>query len=177
MPLFRSDNFNYLLKKAREHYSIDKLTPANFYCVDNAESANDALLKNIESFKQAVERNQLAWCGPENNKWLLQDDFLKMDVNTIFADLPGNIFIPINPPYGIRLGKSNDAVTLYKQIARQINALSGLTKKRNNQVAGFILCPSEESWSVFCKTLAGATIDTYHLTQGGLDIRVAQFYI
>lgn len=177
MPLFRSDNFNYLLKKAREHCLIGKLTPANYYCVDNAESANEALLKNIESFKLAVEKNQLDWNGTEESKWAHDDDFLKMDIAAALADLPGNIFMPINPPYGLRFGKSNDTVTLYKQIALQVNALAGLLKKRKNHVTGFVLCPSEESWSSFCKTLSGAAIDTYHLTQGGLDIRVAQFYI
>jgi 23S rRNA G2445 N2-methylase RlmL len=105
------------------------------------------------------------------------DDFVKMNVASVFASLPGNIFIPINPPYGLRLGKNNDTVALYKQIASQINALSGLVKKRKNHVLGFILCPSEETWSEFCKSLSGADIDTYHMTQGGLDIRVAQFYI
>ena len=113
----------------------------------------------------------------EASQCSIQGDFLKMDVATTFTDLPGNIFIPINPPYGIRLGNTSDTLMQYKQIARQVNTLSGLAKKRSNHVVGFILCPSEETWSGFCKTLTKATIDTYHLTQGGLDIRVAQFYI
>lgn len=174
MPLFREDNFNYLLKKAREFCVIEKLTPGNYYCLDNLESANEALLQNLDNFKQAVEKNQFAWSG-EGHEWSHLDDFMKMDVAAIMNDLPGNIFIPMNPPYGIRLGKSHDAVVLYKHIAQQINKLYTSAKKRKTRVTGFILCPSEESWSVFCKNLTGALIDTYHLTQGGLDIRVAQF--
>ena len=176
MPLYRSDHFNYLLKKARENCSIEQLTPANYYCVDSSTSANEALLSNIENFKQALEKNQFAWRGTEESKWLLHENFLKIDLAATFTDLSGNLFMPINPPYGIRFGKSKDTVMLYEHIANKINELSAILKKREKHVAGFILCPGEASWSVFCKTLTGANIDTYHLTQGGLDIRVAQFY-
>lgn len=175
MPLFRSDHFNYLLKKAREYCSIEKLAPNNFLCIDNAESANNALLNNIENFKLAVERNQFVWNGGDGSQWLLSDNFLRIDVATVVENLSGNIYMPINPPYGIRFGKSNDTVLLYKQIAQQINVFSDLIKKRKTQITGFILCPSEETWSSFSMALTGATIDTYHLTQGGLDVRVAQF--
>lgn len=177
MPLFRSDNFNYLLKKAHENCGIEKLSSNHFYCVDNAENANEALLKNIENFKLAVENNQFSWGGAAAGDKIILENFVKMDMVAVLADLPGNIFIPINPPYGLRLGKNNDTVALYKQIARQINALSVTLKKRKNHMLGFVLCPSEETWSEFCKSLTGADIDTYHMTQGGLDIRVAQFYI
>jgi hypothetical protein len=155
---------------------IEKLSPDNFCCIDNSESANNALLNNIANFKHAVEINQFTWNGGDGSQWLLSDNFLKIDVAAVVEKLQGNIFMPINPPYGIRLGKSNDTVLLYKQIAQQINVFFDLVKKRKTQIAGFILCPSEESWSAFCKALSGATIDTYHLTQGGLDVRVAQFY-
>jgi 23S rRNA G2445 N2-methylase RlmL len=177
MPIFKSENFKFLLKKARENCSIEKMLPANFYCIDNAEPANKALLKNIENFNKAVEFIQLEWTGSLHSNWCAKDDFLNMDVAALYPELTGNIFIPINPPYGIRLGKNEDTVKLYKQIAKQVNALSALTKKHGKQVAGFILCPGEDAWSAFCKTLSKAKIETYHITQGGLDIRVAQFCI
>jgi 23S rRNA G2445 N2-methylase RlmL len=177
MPLFNSENFNFLLKKARENCSVEKMQPGNFYCVDNVEAANKALLNNIENFNKAVELNQLKWNGAAHSNWCANDDFLKMDVVALYPELTGNIFIPINPPYGIRLGKNDDTVTLYKQIAKQVNALSVYAKKQGKQVAGFILCPGEGTWSGFCKTLSKAKIETYHITQGGLDIRVAQFCI
>ncbi len=176
MPLFRGDNFKFLFKQARENCSIAQLVPANFYCVDNAEAANIALSENIESFKRAVVAQELSCNGLGDSQIIHEENFLQADMEAVFANLPGNIFIPLNPPYGIRLGKTNDTEKLYKQIGAQIKVLMQLAKKRKTHVSGFILCPSEESWSEFCKTLTGATIDTYHLTQGGLDIRVAQFY-
>lgn len=176
MPLFRSDNFNYLIKKARENCLLEKLAPENIYCMDNAKSANDALLKNIENFKHAVEKNQSSWVESGTGGWVVLDDFLKMDIPASLAKLSGNIFIPINPPYGLRLGNSDNTVMLYKQIARQINKFIEQSKIRKTELLGFILCPSEESWSGFCKTLTNASVETYHITQGGLDIRVLQFY-
>tara|TARA_R110000868_G_scaffold248315_14_gene504852 strand:+ start:2585 stop:3898 length:1314 start_codon:yes stop_codon:yes gene_type:complete len=177
MPLFRSENFNFLLKKAREHCGITELIPANYVCIDNADDANTALLGNIENFNQAVLKNQLTWRGDEVAQCVKNNDFIKLTIDSSYEALAGNIFIPINPPYGIRFGKSKETGALYQSIAKQINALSALTKANKKHVLGFILCPSEESWSLFCKTLTNATIDTYHLTQGGLDIRVAQFYL
>jgi len=177
MPLFRSENFNYLFKKAREHCLIEKLKLNNFYCMDSSDEANDALLKNINNFRQAVESHQFSWNADDSPELFHQGDFLKMEMAVPLNELSGNIFMPINPPYGIRIGSSNDTVTLYKQIARQIKKLSEVIKKREGRILGFILCPSEESWSGFCKILSDAKLDTYHITQGGLDIRVAQFYL
>lgn len=177
MPLYRADNFNYLLKKSLEHCLIDSMNPESFYCIDNAESANKALLENVGSFKRAVEMSQLSWTGAEKTNWYLQENFLKMDLSRVIATMNGSLFVPINPPYGIRLADNQDTVTIYKKIAQQLNILSGLTKSRGDHLLGFILCPSEDAWSCFCKTLNGAAIDTYHINQGGLDIRVCQFYI
>lgn len=175
MPLFRADTFNYLHKKAREHCAIDKLSLEKYACIDNDKSANDSLLKNIDNFKCAVEKNQFNW--PDANVMVQDSDFLTIDAAAVMEKLTGNIFLPLNPPYGIRLEKSNDVVARYKKIAEQMNALAGLAKKRKTHLAGFVLCPSEEAWSSFCKTLKGAVMTTYHMTQGGLDIRVAQFYL
>lgn len=177
MPLFRSDNYNYLLKKARDNCLMSSFVPTNFYCIDNTQATHDALLKNMTNFKQAVVDNQFEWQDMENNNWLHDEDFLQMDIEKLFVDAPRNVFMPINPPYGIRLGKSSETVKLYQQTARQINALSHTLKASGKNVLGFILCPSEDAWSQFCKTLMKANVYTYHITQGGLDIRVAQFYI
>jgi 23S rRNA G2445 N2-methylase RlmL len=177
MPLFRSEHFKYLLKKAHEHCMIEQLKIADDYCMDTSEEANAALLKNIQNFKAVVEGHHLTWPCEDDATVIHQDDLLTMDITTAFKELSGNIFMPLNPPYGIRLGKKNDTVTFYKQIAHQIKKLAEKVKESDAHVSGFILCPDEDSWSAFCKTLNKVKLETYHMTQGGLDIRVTQFYI
>ena len=89
----------------------------------------------------------------------------------------GNLFIPLNPPYGIRIGSNSDSNSLYKNIACKLNELSKITNKENANILGFILCPNEETWSVFCRNLLYKESETFHFTQGGIDIRVCLFYI
>jgi 23S rRNA G2445 N2-methylase RlmL len=176
MPLFRQDHFHFLLKKAREYCSIEQLASSHFCCIDNAESANAALLKNIENVEQAIKKNLLPW-HLDANQCFIQDDFLKMKVEEIVEKVPGDVFIPLNPPYGIRFGNGSDTVQRYKRIAEKLNEIRSLKQKQHHNIFGFILCPTEAAWSIFCKTLASAKIETSHFTQGGLDIRVAVFYL
>ncbi len=175
MPFFREKNFNYLKKKAQEHCLLqDQKDEIQFYCIDNSSSARDALLNNIKFFEETVKKNgfQLP------NQLVINDDFFKLDVAKLFADQNsemGNLFMPLNPPYGIRLGKDADSVAFYANIAKKINAISLHTQNSGKSVAGFILCPNEETWSAFCKSITHAKLDTYHFTQGGIDVRVCQF--
>jgi hypothetical protein len=93
-------------------------------------------------------------------------------------ELSGNIFIPLNPPYGIRLNHGSHAtIAFYKKIAEKINTLSLTTQKNKHAILGFILCPTQETWSAFTRNLQSSKMETYHFTQGGLDIRVCQFFI
>jgi hypothetical protein len=77
----------------------------------------------------------------------------------------------------MRLGKNADSVVLYKNIAGKINEISKILKAERKSLLGFVLCPNEEVWSAFCRNLSHAEIETYHFTQGGLDIRVCQFFV
>jgi 23S rRNA G2445 N2-methylase RlmL len=175
MPLFRSENFNFLLKKARDQVAQyeQKKSHINIICIDHAEKANEAFLKNISIFNAVFKKN--GWL--ENHLLIMNDDFLKMSFEPIQNFLEKNIFMPLNPPYGIRMSKQNNIVQLYKNIAKKINELSLLTKKNNNNILGFILCPNEETWRVFLKNINNAKTDTYHFNQGGIDIRVCQFIV
>ena len=199
MPLFRQENFNFLLKKAKEnclfkstHNDNQGLNPINlqnnikFICIDNSKNANSSLSENMEIFKTSVIKNEFhfpidIFLQNENSKGpFYNDNFLKMDINNLINPEHkkfGNIFIPLNPPYGIRLGGNSDSVALYKNIASKLNEISKLIKKEHKNLLGFILCPSEETWSAFCRNLTHTEIETYHFTQGGMDIRVCQFYV
>lgn len=168
MPLFRPENFNYLLKKSKEHTVLDKKIKID--CIDNSDNANHSMLENKEFFRNAVVKNGFIF-DPE----ILSshcDNFLAMD----FKDIKQDVFVPLNPPYGIRLNSNADTVALYQNIARKLNDLSSSIKPSGNHLAGFILCPSEESWSAFLRNLKYIEMSTYHFNQGGLDVRVCQFY-
>ncbi len=186
MPLFKPENFNFLLKKAKEHClffkdisSLDSENNLNIICNDNSKNANDALLDNIANFKNLISNPSLEALIPffdiKNNSLLNRENFLKMDFTKI--NFFGNLFIPLNPPYGIRIGSNTDSVNLYKNIANKLNELSKTVKKENSNILGFILCPNEETWSVFCRNLFYKESETFHFTQGGIDIRVCLFYL
>jgi 23S rRNA G2445 N2-methylase RlmL len=191
MPLFRHESFEFLLKKTKEQCLFPVTTNQNTpliqcYCIDNSVEANAAFLENIATFKKTVAENGLVFPNeffPINSSTTqptYPDDFLTMDIEKIITldnQKIGNIFIPLNPPYGIRLGKKSNAVTLYKNIADKINIIANVSKKTQSKIAGFILCPDEETWSIFLKNLSSTESETYHFTQGGIDIRVCQFYI
>ncbi len=199
MPLFRNENFNFLIKKAKDNClfspsqvnnetvgAINHKDNTKIICIDNSKNANSAFLENLEIFKNTVLKhdfhfeNEIFSENEKLSKPFYNDNFLKMDIanstHSINKNL-GNIFIPLNPPYGIRLSGSSDSVALYKNIASKLNEISKFTKKEQKNLLGFILCPSEETWSAFCRNLNHTEIETYHFTQGGMDIRVCQFFV
>ncbi len=162
MPFFKKAYVNQINKKAIEHCTL-ALNHLNIDCIDSSPNANEGLTNNIKRFNDQLLQHHL----PIVNITVCMDDFFKKAMD--FID--GDVLIMLNPPYGIRLAKHSDTVQLYKKIAKKINEIS------NYHLIGFILCPSEETWSAFCNTLKSSHIETYHFTQGGLDIRVCQFYM
>jgi len=184
MPLYRHENFNYLLKKAKENcLLINNANKLKTICIDNSKNANSALLENIEIFKSSILKNGFIFPNEifqQEFKSIYNDNFLKMDIDILLANhniSSENLFMPLNPPYGIRIGNNTDSIILFKNIAIKLNEISKATKKANKNLLGFILCPSEETWSVFSRNLNHSEIETFHFTQGGMDIRVCQFYV
>jgi 23S rRNA G2445 N2-methylase RlmL len=177
MTFFREETFNFLIKKYKSLLKSgnQNLSQPTIICIDSSKKANLALQDNISSFNHFMKKNELQCIHPI----LQESDFLKMNLPSItdLKNVTGDVFIPLNPPYGIRLGKSADTINLYKNIAFKVCELAELAKKQNHHLSGFILCPNEETWSVFIKNLKKSMRSTYHFTQGGLDIRVCQFYI
>lgn len=172
MPLFRNEHFEYLKKKAQTHESL-KLS--SIIAIDKSPVAMDALVKNIESFVTLLSDPSLL---KENMLSMYTENFLeKNPLDYLLKNEDADIFIPMNPPYGLRLNKTEDTVTSYKKIARKINDIAKLMKPVQKSIYGFILCPNEKTWSIFRKELAYSKEETYHFLQGGLDIRVCQFYI
>lgn len=175
MPLYRAETFAHLVKLAKEHCALAQSKPDQYFAFDTAEEANQSMLSSIDSFTKLMQANDIKWSGVNSKQCPRQEDFLKSDVAETLKHISGNVFMPMNPPYGIRLGKNNDTVSFYNRIAEQVNAVADVRGK--NHVVGFVLCPNEQAWSAFCKTLKNAKNNTYHINQGGLDIRVLEFYI
>lgn len=175
MPFFKQENFNYLIKKAKENIALTQHEKIHVLCLDPSEKANSALSNNLINLKSAFVSNHFDLqnvCSFEN----LLEDFFQFPVSHLASF--NHIFIPLNPPYGIRLNKDSDSIDLYKKIAIKINQITvEIKKKKQAKLLGFVLCPSEETWKAFFQNLKGLLTDTYHFTQGGIDIRVCQFYV
>lgn len=179
MPLYRQENFLFLIKKAKENSLFNQNNNLNILCIDNSKNANDAFLENANNFKNTLTSNEFILpnnlFNSDRKSFLMNENFLKLDFSKL--NLAENLFIPLNPPYGIRIGSNSDSAILYKNIASKLNEISKITKKSQKNILGFILCPTEDSWSAFSRNLTHTEIETYHFTQGGMDIRVCQFYI
>lgn len=170
MPFFKMEYYNNIFKKSLENVIN---TNTKIICIDHAIQANAAFNNNLERFNNVLIRNRLLPLAVECHK----DDFFDLSFKNISCSPHSTHFMLLNPPYGIRLGKSMDAVNLYKKIAKKINEIAHILKKNQSNIVGLVLCPNEETWSVFIKQLLHVKTETYHFNQGGIDIRVCQFII
>ncbi|HSW93174.1 MAG TPA: hypothetical protein VLJ15_02330 [Gammaproteobacteria bacterium] len=171
MPFFNDAHFNFLLKKAAEK-CLKKNVDADFICMDYSKNAMSAFLSNLDNVKNAFQKQGIHF--PEDSIRQSEEDFFKADTERIVSGK--NIFMPLNPPYGIRMGKTDRPDDFYKKIANKINDISKIISQSGKKCLGFILCPDEKTWSCFLKTIKNMKTETYHFTQGGLDIRVCQFF-
>lgn len=123
---------------------------------------------------RAVEYQNFLKRAVENPKVLVTgvgDDFFSLSPKEVWnsLDRPEKIWMPLNPPYGMRIQKGASG-GLYRKLAETIKDWWALSEN----VSGFILCPDEESWSSFLKGIA-TKVETIHITHGGLDMRVVYF--
>ncbi|TGK06916.1 hypothetical protein EHO59_01990 [Leptospira semungkisensis] len=98
-------------------------------------------------------------------------DFFSLSPKEVWNSMgsPGKIWMPFNPPYGLRIKNGSNA-GLYRHIAEKLKEWWALS----SDISGFILCPDEESWSSFQKGI-GNKLETIHITHGGIDLRVIYF--
>ena len=80
------------------------------------------------------------------------------------------IFLPLNPPYGQRLAKESGAVKIYERLGAALSRLS-----EDVHLAGYVICPDEESWSKLAAALTGFQKETCHFSHGGNDTRLLAF--
>ncbi len=88
----------------------------------------------------------------------------------------GNIFIAMNPPFGLRMGKGISSIpAFYTRIGKHIKELIETATLKKCFVSGFVLCPSEESWRAFLAATHAMEHKTTHFMLGGKDIRLCMF--
>ncbi len=89
-----------------------------------------------------------------------------------------HVFLPLNPPYGIRLEQGDtqksakDAAAFYLRLAQRIQVL----RESLSSVRGFVLVPDPDSLRAFTETLGATRIQGVHsFSQGGQHIRCVAF--
>jgi 23S rRNA G2445 N2-methylase RlmL len=123
--------------------------------VENDQTQFQELEANVAQVRQTVQGSISC----------VEADAFKTD----FLTRDGIVLLPLHPPYGLRMVTENPDV-LYSKIGQSVQKWV-----RKSSVVGFCLCPSESTWRAFKASLEGMRVETSHLTQGGLDIRVCCF--
>jgi len=172
MPFFNPENFNFLLKKARENF-LKADDDIHFICIDHSKNAISSFIENMKNVKNTFLEQEFS--VTEKMIEYGEEDFFEMDFRKKITGR--HVFMPLNPPYGIRMGRNSHSEDLYKKIANRVNEVAQITQKAGKKLLGFILCPDEKSWSLFCNTIKNVKMETWHFMQGGLDIRVCQFFL
>ncbi|MEI8027844.1 MAG: hypothetical protein WCI18_15955 [Pseudomonadota bacterium] len=91
-------------------------------------------------------------------------DFFKTE-DARFSD--SDVYLPMNPPWGLRLGKSVNPEFFLKMGQK-------ISKMKFRSLSGFVLCPDERASKAFLKGYLGKTT-IQHFTQGGKHIRAVYF--
>jgi hypothetical protein len=137
------------------------LPPIEF--IENFETQLDELEANVEYVMHHLEKMDLT--APSISTQL-EDAFNVPQIGS-----SGEIvLLPLHPPYGLRLARDQDTDALYSRLGRQVR-----TWASDATLIGFCLCPTESSWRAFRNGLEGFRLETSHITQGGLDVRLCCF--
>lgn len=99
---------------------------------------------------------------------VIQNDFFKDP--GVFAKSGKRIFLPLNPPYGLRLAKETGSAAIYQRLGLSLAKLG-----KEHSVCGYVICPDEESWSALLTKLKDFKTKSRHFTHGGRDVRLVAF--
>lgn len=130
-----------------------------------AEKTLDSLLshsylEDIHPESISKLRSDIDLLGLGDVAQVLKSDFFSTS-NTRFSD--NDVFLPVNPPWGDRLGKSVD-LDFYKRIGQKISTM------KFKSLSGFVLCPDASS-SLALSAGLGYKPKIHHFTSGGKHIR------
>ncbi len=128
-----------------------KVSPLiNLTFIENDPIQAEALRDNILSFRNRLREASDAQSFDEKFALFLEEsDFFSWSIPT--ETITGtNIFIPLNPPYGKRLGSVDDALRLYANLGQKL----GMVKlSKGSSLFGFIFCPSPKFSKIFVNSL------------------------
>ena len=130
----------------------------NFF-LEKVKDKSESLFSKIEKVGCEINTENFLDCE------LRKEDILENKV----------IFMPLNPPYGLRQHSKGNSLEFYKKVCLKINKLALDINKNKSILNGFILCPSEEIWAMVVKQLKTEVKETFHFTQGGLHLRAVNF--
>jgi 23S rRNA G2445 N2-methylase RlmL len=148
----------------------DTSLPAIIFIENDAPQMQE-LEANLENVTRLLEEEDIAL---PNLETLLADVFALEASRLVPA---GQVtLMPLHPPYGLRLSRGADIEALYAKLGRAVKRWTLETDQSVGAVLiGFCLCPSLEAWRAFQAGLDGVRLETSHVTQGGLDVRVCCF--
>lgn len=120
---------------------------------------------NLGAFRQGLSDNdcpQILDCSIRN-----ADAFAEPWTNLVPHG--GSVYLPLNPPYGLRMPAGN-LEDFYRRIGAEIRGLSSVCR-----LSGCCLCPSLDTWRIVRDAASDLTVRTAHVGHGGLDIRLLSF--
>lgn len=156
LPEFPRSSWDFIRKKLE---SDRKVIPAQGIEIDR--QGTEILKKNLAHAEQGWPALQKQWS-------VSQSDFALEKV----AEDKTEIFLPLNPPYGLRL--EEDTQGLYRKLGRWIRQNFSVKQKR----FGFVFVADSKSYHAFEKEIGTENIKGIQsFTQGGQHIRCVRFLI
>lgn len=149
-PCYPAESAAFIARRLLERAKA--ASPLSVHFLDHHDEMVGVLEKTVEKVAPCLAPDVRVLCE--------QGDFFALP-------LPDGAFLPLHPPYGERLGVAN-VEDFYRRIAAKLCEAK--------EISGFILVPDERAWSTFLKNLHGFVHETFHVTQGGKDIRVVRLH-
>ena len=180
--IYKEKTVEFLKKKSSQESEKLGLDLKQIIYSDIAENVSKTFVENYSFFIQKIhEKNETIFQKLQavelkndmSPSGLTAGNFLKLDVKDFAHSLHENevVFMPLNPPYGLRQQSKVDSEQFYTKIIQKMNDLGASLKLNKVTLCAFILCPSEETWSLAMNKLHTKNKETFHFTQGGVHIR------
>lgn len=163
---FRRETFAWLTKKMSD---FQNNIPPDFevYFVERNIKQFEELAGNCERIRNLLNLSSATFALH------LKDIF---DIENVHHFKNANTFVAMNPPFGMRMGSGMQSVpAFFNRIGKHVNEQATSQSAHRACLAGFILCPSEESWRAFMTGAPSLNHKTTHFMLGGKDIRLCMF--